>query len=216
MSTGPSLATALRCDELVEGLDFGVEQREIALMVSAAGACRDGLAGRHRLIKLNSVSPTILVGKRRIKRISAHRLPAKTSGRELGRAAAIPRIRFRSGGRIEQESDERNNDLQHDAQSSTVVRTVPAGQIGPDRSLGDDYVGDLKLIFAISCLPIHWTRVARDALSVTCDKPRFSFADLATINTGPLRGGRRGGAHPREARTCEQLSQWRSVFSAAS
>jgi hypothetical protein len=30
-----SLVTAVRCDELVENLDLGVEQNEIALMVGA-------------------------------------------------------------------------------------------------------------------------------------------------------------------------------------
>jgi len=83
-----SLAAALRRDEVVKGLDLGVEQLEGPLPVDTVPAEGRTLARGHRLEEIRAIGATTLVIVSRVDRLLAHCRPAKASRGEIGELTA--------------------------------------------------------------------------------------------------------------------------------
>jgi hypothetical protein len=86
---GSTAVAALRCDQVVEGINLGVEQVQIALMVPAIPADGDSLARHHRLVEMNAVGAAVLLVMATVDVALARRIPALPSGSELGGLATI-------------------------------------------------------------------------------------------------------------------------------
>ena len=93
------LATALRRDEVVKGVDFGVEHVERGLTTDAILAGGDGLARRHRFVEVTAVSTAVLLVIGSVAAALAHCRPADASGSELGGCNSMRRLRPPSAGR---------------------------------------------------------------------------------------------------------------------
>src|SRR6476660_7434359 len=83
------LAIALRGDEVVKGVDLGVEHVEKGLTTDAILACGDGLARGHRFVEVNAVRTAVLLVTGSVASALAHCRPADASGSELGGLTAI-------------------------------------------------------------------------------------------------------------------------------
>ena len=95
------LATALRRDEVVKGVDLGVEHVERGLTTDAVLAGGDGLARRHRFVEVNAVSTAVLLVIGSVAAALAHCRPAdaeRQRARWLDRNS-MRRLRPPSAGR---------------------------------------------------------------------------------------------------------------------
>ena len=77
------LPAALRCDQVVKGVDLGVEQIEIPLTVAAVLADRRGLPRRHRIVEMNSPCTALLLVVSRVDAALTRGGPANASGSEF-------------------------------------------------------------------------------------------------------------------------------------
>src|SRR5262249_61804265 len=78
-----SLPAALRCDQVVKGVDLGVEQIEIPLTVDAVLADRRGLPHRHRIVEMNAPSTAPLLVLSRVEAALTRSPPSKASGSKI-------------------------------------------------------------------------------------------------------------------------------------
>src|SRR5438067_13861185 len=85
-------ASVLRRDEIVEGVDLGVERVENGLTTDTVFAGGDGLARRRRLVEVNAVRAAGLLVIGRIDAALAHCRPAHASGSNLSGLAATLRV----------------------------------------------------------------------------------------------------------------------------
>jgi hypothetical protein len=120
-----SRAAALRRNEVVKGVDLGVEHLESLLAVDAVLADRGGLARGHRLEKLNAVRSAAPVVMSSVHASLARNRPAIASGSDVEGLAAIRG--FNVGDRYGngQNCDEQHSDAQHECNPVRRPHTPP-------------------------------------------------------------------------------------------
>jgi hypothetical protein len=74
-----ALAAALRGNQVVEGINLGVEQIEIPLAASAVHADQGGLARRHRIVEMNAIGTAFLLVLGSLAAALPRRRPANTN-----------------------------------------------------------------------------------------------------------------------------------------
>ena len=100
------LATALRRDEVVKGVDLGVEHVENGLTADPVLAGGSGLARHYCLVEMKAVGTAALLGIGSVDAALAHRRPAHASGSELGGLTAIQGVGSGRDRRLDQKSDD--------------------------------------------------------------------------------------------------------------
>jgi hypothetical protein len=117
---GHALAAALRSDEVVKGVDLGIEQLEGPLPVDAVSAEGGSLARGHRLEEIRAIGTATLLAVTRVDTAFAHCRPAKASRGEIGELTATRHFGPGSYRRIDQKSDSKNDDAQHGRSSGSL------------------------------------------------------------------------------------------------
>ena len=104
------LAIALRGDEVVKGVDLGVEHVEKGLTTHAVLADGDGLARGHRFVEVNAVRTAVLLVIGGLAAALARWRPAYASGSELGGLTATRCVGSGRRRRADQKSDNKHDD----------------------------------------------------------------------------------------------------------
>src|ERR1700730_11412419 len=118
------LAAALRRDEVVKRLDLGVEQLEGPLPVDAVSAEGGSLARGHRLEEIRAIGATTLLAVIRVGTAFARCRPAKASRGEIGELTATRHLAPGGYRWIDQKSDGKNDDAQHERSCDSFVTGV--------------------------------------------------------------------------------------------
>src|ERR1700731_458498 len=114
------LAAALRGDEVVKGVDLGVEQFEGPLPVDTVPAEGRSLARGHRLEEIRAIGATTLLIASRVERLLAYCRPAKASRGEIGELTATRHLGPGGYRGIDKKCEGKNDDAQHERSSGSL------------------------------------------------------------------------------------------------